>query len=72
MRAVEVGLGKRLVGLGLREVGARLIEGVLERALVDAEQQVALLDDLTIAEVDLLQIAGYRDADRAAHRQHGH
>ena len=41
----------------LRQIGARLVERVLERPLVDSEQQVALLDELTILEVNFVEIA---------------
>ena len=72
--ACEVAAGKSQVGLGLRHIGARLVDGGLERPLVDAEQAFALLDDLTVGEVDMLQIAGHAganldgiDRDEAAH-----
>ena len=35
-------------GLRLLQIGAGLVERVLERPLVDGEQQVALLDDLAV------------------------
>ncbi len=49
----------RLRGL---EVGAGLVERVLERPLVDGEQEVALLHDLAVGEVDLVEIARYARA----------
>src|ERR1039457_7197661 len=48
LTARVVGLGKGEIGFGLRQISARLIERVLERTLVDAEQQIALLDDLPV------------------------
>ena len=63
MRALQIAFGKGEVGARLREIGARLIDGVLERPLVDGEQQVALLDDLTVGEMHLLEIAGHARAD---------
>ena len=62
LAAVEVGLGVDQVGFGLLEIGARLIERVLERPLVDGEQQIALLDDLSVLEVDRIEIAGFARA----------
>ena len=56
--ALEVGFGEGEIGLGLREIGARLVERVLERPLVDGEQQIALLDHLAVAEMHLVEIAG--------------
>ena len=55
---VEIGFGEGQIGLRLRQIGARLIERVLERPLVDGEQQVALLDDLAILEMHAVEIAG--------------
>ena len=49
--AREVGLGEGEIGARLRQIGARLLERVLERPLVDGEQQVALLDHLPVGEV---------------------
>ena len=61
-----VGLGEREIGFGLRQIGARLIERVLERPLVDGEQQIALLDDLPVLEMYAVEIAG--DARAHLHR----
>ena len=52
-----VGLGEGHIGLRLHEIGARLIERVLEGPLVDGEQQVALLDDLPVLEMQSFEIA---------------
>ena len=60
---LEVGLGKGQVGLGLREIGACLRQRVLERPLVDGEQEIALLDHLAVAEMHLVEIAGDAGAD---------
>ncbi len=49
---------KARLDLRLRQIGARLIERVLERPLVDGEQQIALLDDLAVLEMHLVEIAG--------------
>jgi hypothetical protein len=38
---------------------ARLIERVLERPLVDGEQEIALLDDLPVLEMHAIEIAGH-------------
>ena len=57
---VQIGFGEREIGLRLRQIGARLIERVLERPLVDREQQVALLDQLPVLEMHLVEIS--RDA----------
>ena len=61
--AREIGFGEGEIGLRLREIGARLGERVLERPLVDGEQQIALLDHLAVREMDLVEIAG----DAGAH-----
>jgi hypothetical protein len=37
---------------------ARLIKGVLKRAFVDGEQEIALLDYLAVLELHLVKIAG--------------
>ena len=55
---VEIGFGEDQIGFGLRQIGARLVKRVLERPLVDGEQQIALLDDLPVLEVDAVEIAG--------------
>ena len=46
------------IGFRLLQIGARLIERVLERPLVDGEQQIALLDDLPVLEMHAVEIAG--------------
>ena len=51
LAARVVGFGKGEIGLRLHQIGARLIERVLERPLVDGEQQIALLDDLPVLEM---------------------
>ena len=63
LRALQVGLGEGEIGLRLRQIGAHLIERVLERPAVDGEQQIALLDDLAVLEMDLVEIAGHARAD---------
>ena len=60
---IEVGLGKDQVGAGLLEVGHRLVEGGLVRALVQREQQVALLDHLAVGKVDSTQVPGNSGTD---------
>ena len=47
----------------LNPVRARLVERVLERPLVDGEQQVALLDDLPVGEMDAVEIARHTRAN---------
>ena len=66
LAARVVGLGEGEIGFGLRQIGARLIERVLERPLVDGEQQIALLDDLPVLEMHAVEIAG--DARAHLHR----
>ena len=53
---------KARLDLRLRQIGARLVERVLERPLVDGEQQIALLDDLAVLEMQLVEIAGHARA----------
>ena len=62
LAAREVGLGEGEVRARQREIGARLVERVLERPLVDGEQQVALLDDLAVVEMHAFEIAGHAGA----------
>ncbi len=57
LSARVVGLREGEIGLRLHQIGARLVESVLERALVDREKQIALLDELSILEVHLVEIA---------------
>ena len=66
LAAREIGLGKGQIGFGLRQIGARLVERVLERPLVDGEQQIALLDDLPVLEMHAVEIA--RNARAHFHR----
>ena len=66
--AIEIGFGEGEIGLGLRQRALRLGDGVLERPLVDGEQQIALLDHLAVAEMDLIEIA--RDAGAHLDRIH--
>lgn len=63
LRAREIGI--REIGLRLRagEIGTRLIECGLERALVEREEQVTRLHELAVGEVHLVEIAGYARAD---------
>ena len=63
LAALKVCIRVGQVGLGLCQRSLGLIERVLERALVDGEQKVALLDHLAVLEVDGLEIAG----DAGAH-----
>src|SRR6185369_3756614 len=60
-REVRFGIGE--VRARLHQAGARLVEHVLERPLVDGEQEIALLDDLTVLEMHAVEIAG----DAATH-----
>ena len=62
LAARRVGFGEGQIGLRLRQIGARLIERVLERPLVDGEQQVALLDHLPVLEMHAVEIAGHARA----------
>ena len=55
---VKSDFGEGEIGLRLHQIGARLIERVLERPLVDGEQQIALLDDLPVLEMHPVEIAG--------------
>ncbi len=48
------------IRLRLRQSGTRLIKRVLERAFVDGKKQIALLDELPVLEMQLVEIA--RDA----------
>ena len=58
LAAREIGFGEGEIRFRLRQIGARLIERVLERPLVDGEQQIALLDDLPVLEMHAVEIAG--------------
>src|SRR5438128_1150474 len=44
------------------KIGACLIESVLERPLVDGEQEVALFDDLPVAEMNMIEVARHSRA----------
>ena len=56
LREGELGLRACLDGLGVGQRG-------LERTRIDGEEQVALLDQLAVAEMDLLDDAGNLGAD---------
>jgi hypothetical protein len=58
LAARKVGFGVGQVRAREREVGTGLVDRVLERPLVDGEQEVALLDDLAVVEVHAIEIAG--------------
>ena len=55
--AGEIGLGEGEIGLRLGQIAPRLVERGLERALVDGEQEVALLDHLAVGEMDGVEIS---------------
>src|SRR5262249_28252058 len=57
LTARVVGFGEGEIGLRLHKIRARLIERVLERPLVDREEQIALLDELSILEVNFVEIS---------------
>ena len=57
-RAGELGAGVDQSRLGPGELGPRLIELGLGRALVDGEEELAGADIIAVAEMDRLQIAG--------------
>ena len=59
---------KARLALACASVPLRLRNGVLERPLVDGEQEIALLDHLAVAEMDLVEIA--RDAGAHLDRIH--
>ena len=63
LRALQVGFGEGKIGFGLRQIGAHLVKRILERPAVDGEQQIALLDDLTVREMNLVEIAGHTRTD---------
>src|SRR6185312_17343351 len=63
LAAVEVGFRECDVGFRLFQIRARLIDRVLERPLVDGEQEIALPDDLPILEIDAGEIARHARAD---------
>jgi hypothetical protein len=63
-------LAARVIGLGVGqirtrelEIGAGLVERVLERPLVDREQEITLLHDLSVVEMHAIEIAGDAGAD---------
>ena len=64
-----VGFGVGQIGLRLHQIGAGLIERVLEWPLVDGEQKVALFDHLPIFEMQALEIT--RDAGAHLDRIYG-
>ena len=57
--ALELGLGKIELGLGLSLLRLGGFERELERPRLDDEQQVALLDELAVDEVDGFEIAAH-------------
>ncbi len=62
LAAREVAFRIDQVRFRLGEVGARLLERVLERPLVDGEQEIALLDHLTVGEMHAFEVAGHARA----------
>jgi len=58
LAAREVAFGERQVGARLRELCPGLRERRLEWPAVNGEQRIALLDDLSVLELDLVEIAG--------------
>ena len=66
--ARQVGLREYHIGSSRLQIRARLVERVLERPLVDGEQQVALLHDLAVLEMHLVEIAGHPRAHLDRHR----
>ena len=58
LAARQVGLGEEHIGFSQFQICARLVKRILERALVDGEQQIALLDDLAVLEMHLVEVAG--------------
>ena len=69
LAALEIGFGIGKIGLRRRQIGARLGDRVLERPLVDGEQQIAFLDHLPVLEMHAVEIAG--DARAYLHRIDG-
>ena len=59
LAALELQLCIDLSRLGPGEGGARLLDGRFVGCLLDAEQQVALLNQLSFGEIALLDEAGY-------------
>src|SRR5262249_9145997 len=57
LTARVVGFGEGEIGLRLHKIRTRLIERVLERPLVDREKQIALLDELSVLEMDFVEIS---------------
>ena len=53
---------KARLDLRLGQVRARLVERGLERPLIDGEQEVALLDDLAVLEMHLVEVARHARA----------
>ena len=62
LAARQIGLGEHHIGLRQLQIRARLIKGVLERAFVDGEQEIALLHDLAVLEMHLVEVAGHARA----------
>ncbi len=59
LTAGEIALREREVGLCLGEARLGLGERGLEGPAVDGEQKIALLGDLAVLEVDLIEISGH-------------
>ncbi len=61
--APEIAFREGEIGARLREIGLGLVEGGLERPLVDGEQKIALLHHLAVGEIHPIEIAGHARAD---------
>jgi hypothetical protein len=59
LAAREISFRKRHVRLRRFQIGGSLVERVLERPLVNREQEITLLDILPILKMDLIEIARY-------------
>ena len=62
MPTFQIGFRKRKIGPSLRQVGLRLGKRGLERATIYGEEQVALLHQLTVLEVDGIEVARHPGA----------
>jgi hypothetical protein len=62
--ALELHLAEFDQGLGRVDLRLRLVQRRLERPLVDGKQEVALLDQCTVLEMDLVEIAADAGAQR--------
>jgi hypothetical protein len=63
LAAPQIGFGVGEIGARLRQRTFALLERIGEGACIDGEQEIALLDDLSVLEMHVLQIAG----DASAH-----